>query len=251
MKFLRPALAALLFLVLVPALWPVELTVFAAASLSDALREIAPLYQKASGNTLRFNFGASGALSRQIKEGAPADVIFSADELRLDQLEKDGLLAAGTRRTLLTNTLVLVVAADGGAAVATLADLDKPEVRRIAIGDPATVPVGTYTKEYLQKTGGWTRLSAKMVPLESVRAALAAVESGNADAGFVYKTDALISRKVRVALAVAPSEGPRINYPVAVVKGSGSQEAAANLVGYLAGAEACRVFEKYGFALAK
>jgi len=224
-----------------------EITVYAAASLSDAFKEIAPLYTKATGDTLRFNFGASGALARQIKEGAPADVIFSADELRVDQLEKAGLLLPGTRRTILANTLVVVVAAEGGASVKTLADLAKAEVRRIAIGEPATVPVGTYTKEYLQKTGDWKKLIDKMVPLDTVRSALAAVESGNAEAGFVYKTDALISKKVKIAIEVPLAEGPKITYPVAVLKDAKQPEAAKALVEFLAGADVQKVFGKYGF----
>jgi len=224
-----------------------EVTVFAAASLSDAFKEIVPLYTRATGDTLRFNFGASGALARQIKEGAPADVIFSADELRVEQLDKAGLLLPGTRRTLLANTLVIVVAAEGGASVKTLADLAKADVRRIAIGEPATVPVGTYTKEYLQKTGDWKKLIDKMVPLDTVRAALAAVESGNAETGFVYKTDALISKKVKIAIEVPLAEGPKITYPVAVLKDAKQPEAAKALVEFLAGADAQKVFAKFGF----
>jgi molybdate transport system substrate-binding protein len=224
-----------------------EINVFAAASLSDAFKEIAPLYAKATGDTLRFNFGASGALARQIKEGAPADVFFSADELRVSQLEKAGLLLPGTRRTLLANTLVVIVAVDGGAPVKTLADLAKADVHHIAIGEPASVPVGTYTKEYLQKTGDWKTLIDKLVPLDTVRAALAAVESGNAEAGFVYKTDALISKKVKIAIEVPLSEGPKITYPVAVLKDAKQPEAAKTLVEFLAGPEAQKVFAKFGF----
>jgi molybdate transport system substrate-binding protein len=223
-----------------------ELTVFAAASLSDAFKEIAPLYTKATGDTLRFNFGASGALARQIKEGAPADVIFSADELRMDQLEKDGLLLAGTRRTLLANTLVLVVASDN-TTVTAFADLTKPTVRRVVFGDPATVPVGTYAKKYLEPLGLWEPLQPKSVFVDNVRAVLAAVEAGNADAGMVYQTDALISKKVKVAIAVSQADGPPITYPAAVVKDSKSPEAAKKFVLWLAGAEARAVFTKYGF----
>lgn len=224
-----------------------EVTVFAAASLADALKEIAPLYAKATGDTLRFNFGASGALARQIKEGAPADVIFSADELRVDQLEKAGLLLPTTRRTVLANTLVIVVASDGGAPVKTLDDLAKVDVKRIAIGEPATVPVGTYTKEYLQKTGHWKKLIDKLVPLDTVRAALAAVESGNAEAGFVYKTDALISKKVKIAIEVPLADGPKITYPIAVLKEAKQPEASKALVGFIAGPDAQKVFAKFGF----
>ena len=224
-----------------------ELTVFAAASLSDALKELAPAYTKTTGDTLRFSFGASGTLARQIKEGAPADVILSADELRVDQLENAGLLAAGSRRTILTNLLVLVVSAEDGAPVAALPDLVKPEVKRIAIGEPATVPVGTYTKEHLQKLGLWSQVIDKCVPLDNVRAVLAAVEAGNADAGFVYRTDALASKKVRIAVLVAPADGPKITYPVAVVRDAKEPAAAAKFVAFLAGPEAQAVFAKYGF----
>jgi len=247
MKLVNSFLVLALAMLIAVSASAAEITVFAAASLSDACKEIAPLYTRATGDTLRFNFGASGALARQIKEGAPADVIFSADELRVDQLEKAGLLLLGTRRTLLANTLVVVVSADGGAPVKTLADLSKADVRRIAIGEPATVPVGTYTKEYLQKTGDWLKLTDKLVPLDTVRAALAAVESGNAEAGFVYKTDALISKKVKIALEVPLADGPRITYPVAVLKDAKQPEAAKTLVGFLAGSEAQKVFAKFGF----
>ena len=224
-----------------------ELTVFAAASLSDALKEIAPVYTKATGDTVRFNFGASGTLARQIKEGAPADLIVSADELRVDQLEKAGLLLPGTRRTILANQLVVIIAADNGAPVKTLADLAKPDLRRIAIGEPATVPVGTYTKEFLEKRGLWTQVSGKSVPLDNVLAVLAAVEAGNADAGFVYRTDALISKKVRVAVLVSLAEGPKITYPVAVVRDTKAPEAAKAFAAFLAGPEAQKVFAKFGF----
>jgi molybdate transport system substrate-binding protein len=224
-----------------------EVTVFAAASLSDALKELAPVYTKATGDTLRFNFGASGALARQIKEGAPADIILFADELRVDQLEKAGLLAAGTPRTILANQLVLVVAAEDGAPVAALPDLAKADVRRIAIGEPATVPVGTYTKTHLQKLGLWSQVSGKCVPLDNVRAVLAAVEAGNADAGFVYRTDALISKKVRIVVTVSLAEGPTITYPVAALRDAKEPAAAARFVAFLAGPEAQAVFARYGF----
>lgn len=234
------------------ALWAVacnaaDVTVFAAASLSDALKEIAPLYTKTTGDTLRFNFGASGALARQIKEGAPADVIVSADELRVDQLEKAGLLAAGTRRTILANQLVVVVSAADGAPVAALADLTKAVVKRLAIGEPATVPVGTYTKEHLQKLGLWSQVSAKCVPLDNVRAVLAAVEAGNADAGFVYRTDAQISKKARIAVEVPVDEGPKITYPGAALRDAKDPAAAARFVVFLAGPEAQAVFARCGF----
>ena len=228
-----------------------EINVFAAASLSDVFTELAPQFTAATGHTLRFNFGASGALARQIKEGAPADAIFSADELRVDQLEKAGLLRPGTRRTLLANSLVVVVGIEEVAPVSTLPDLAKPGVRRIAIGEPATVPVGTYTKEHLQKTKLWSQVIDKCVPLDNVRAVLAAVESGNADAGFVYKTDALISKKVRIAIEIPRESGPSITYPGAVLKEARQPEAASAFLDWLAEPAAQATFAKYGFAPAQ
>lgn len=224
-----------------------EVTIFAAASLSDALNAIAPLYAQASGDTLRFNFGASGTLARQIKEGAPADVFFSADELRMNQLAEAGLLLADTRRTLLANTLVVVVAAEGGAALGAIDELTQADVRRIAIGEPATVPAGAYAKAHLQALDLWQPLIDKLVPLDNVRAVLAAVEAGNADAGFVYKSDALISKRVRIAVEVPLAAGPRITYPVAVLKDAKSPDAARACVEFLGGAQAQAVFARLGF----
>lgn len=224
-----------------------EVKVFAAASLSDALKELGPRFTAATGHTLRFNFGASGALARQVKEGAPADVFCSADEARVDQLDSAGLLLPGTRRPLLANQLVLVVPADAAVAVAALSDLTKAEVRRIAIGEPATVPAGSYAKAYLEKMGLWKAVSVKVVPVETVRAVLAAVESGNVEAGFVYRTDALISKKVKIAIAVAVAEGPRIIYPAVVLKDAKSPEAARAWLDYLATPEARKIFASFGF----
>jgi molybdate transport system substrate-binding protein len=242
-RLIISALAALL----ATAASAAELTVFAAASVSDALTEIAPAYTRATGDTLRFNFGASGTLARQIKEGAPADLILSADELRVDQLEKAGLILPGTRQTILANQLVVVVAAENGAAIPALADLAKPAVRRIAIDEPATVPAGTYAKQLLEKLGLWTLVSEKTVPLDNVRAVLAAVEAGNAEAGFVYRTDALISKRIRVAVLVPLAEGPKITYPVAVVRSTKEPAAAKAFAAFLARPEAQKVFAKFGF----
>ncbi len=224
-----------------------EITVFAAASLTNALGEIGPAYKAATGDTVRFNFGSSGALARQIKEGAPADAFLSADQLRADQLEKAGLLLPGTRRTLLANTLVLIVNQDAPAAVKGFADLPGKAVRRLAIGEPKTVPAGTYAKKWLQSHNLWSGVIDKCVPLDNVRSVLAAVETGNADAGLVYKTDALISKKVTVIAEVPLSDGLDITYPAAVVKDSRQPEAAKAFLDYLAGSKSRETFARYGF----
>ncbi len=240
-----------LLLIAPPFTGAAELTVHAAASLTNALKELAPVYEKQSGDKLLFNFGASSLLARQIKEGAPADVFFSADEAQMDGLEKAGLLLAGTRENLLGNTLVIAVPADCTIIFNSAADLIRPEIRRVAVAEPNSVPVGVYTKVYLSRLGLWEKISPKVVPTENVRASLAAVESGNVEAGTVYKTDALISKKVRVAWEVPATEGPRIVYPLAALQGSKEPGAAGRFLAFLAGPEARGVFTGSGFAVLK
>jgi molybdate transport system substrate-binding protein len=224
-----------------------EVTVFAAASLTDALKEIAPAYEKATGDKLVFNFGASSTLARQIQEGAPADLFFSADEAKMDGLEKAGLLAKGTRRSLLSNALVVVVPADSGLKIGSAEDLAAAQVKALALAETQSVPAGIYAKEWLESQKLWSRVSAKVIPTENVRAALAAVESGNADAGIVYKTDAGISKKVRIAYEVPAAGGPKISYPLAVTAESKHPEATRKLLAYLESPPALEVFRRYGF----
>ena len=228
-----------------------DLTVHAAASLTDALKELQPAYERASGDKLFFNFGASSALARQIQEGAPGDVFFSADEAKMNALDKAGLLAPGTRADLLGNTLVIVVPADSRLTISSAADLTGPAVKKIAVAEPGSVPAGVYTKEYLTKLGLWDKILPKVTPCENVRASLAAVESGNLEAGAVYKTDALISKKVKIAYEVPASDGPKIVYPAAALKESKAPTRAAKFLAFLAGPEARAVFQRYGFTSIK
>jgi molybdate transport system substrate-binding protein len=249
---MRTRLISLVFVLLFPFVArAADLNVFAAASLSDALREIANSYEPASGDRLRYNFGASSTLSLQIKQGAPADLFFSADEAKVDELAKANLIATDTRVSLLSNTLVIVVNADRGAAISKPDDLAKPTNGRIALAEPETVPAGVYAKEWLQRIGLWKKISDRVVPTENVRACLAAVEAGNADAGIVYKTDALTSKKVKIVHEVSGADGPKISYPLAVLKDTKHGDAARKFAAYLAGPEARAVFVKYGFLAAK
>lgn len=224
-----------------------EVEVFATASLTDALKEIAADYEKETGDKIIFNFAASSTLELQIKAGAPADLFFSADEAKMDDLEKQGLIAKETRKDLLSNSLVIVVPVDSTVTLTSPTQLADPKIQKIALGQPQSVPAGIYAKEYLQKVGLWAQLESRIIPTESVRAALAAVETGNVDAGIVYKTDALISKKVKVAYEVPIAEGPAITYPVALVQGSKHAAAAKLFLDYLAGASSLKVFAKYGF----
>ena len=228
-----------------------EVVVFAAASLSEALKDIASDYQKESGTKIVMNLGASSTLARQIVEGAPADVFFSADEAKMDALETKGLIIAETRRNRLSNSLVIIVSRDGSPKITGPKDLATERVGRIALADPAMVPAGVYAKKYLEQQNLWASVKTKVIATENVRGALAAVETGNVDAGIVYGTDAEISKNVKVAYEVPAKEGPQIRYPMAAVKGSKNQEAARKFLEYLASDGAGKTFQKYGFIVLK
>jgi len=223
-----------------------EVNVYAAASLTDVMKEIAANYEKQSSDKIVFNFGASSLLARQIIERAPADIFFSADEAKMDDLQKAGLIATETRRDLLSNSLIIVVPNDSKLTIASPGEL-VTKAQKIAIADPRAVPAGIYTKEYLSGLGLWDKLESKMVPTENVRAALAAVESGNVEAGFVYKTDANISKKVRIAFTVPVEKGPAIRYPIAILKGAKDNNAAEGFLRYVESKSARTLFERYGF----
>ena len=228
-----------------------EVEVFAAASLTDSLKEIASVYEKTSEDRVVFNFAASSMLARQIDEGAPADIFFSADEAKMDGLEKKELLESGTRKSLLSNRLVIVVAADGDARINSPEDLAGPMVKRLALADPAAVPAGVYSKEFLERRKLWAAVRGKVVPTENVRAALAAVESGNVDAGMVYQTDAAVSKAVKVVYQVPSGEGPSISYPLAIIKGCRHMGAARRFAAYLESPQALQVFRTGGFITLK
>src|SRR2546427_5249026 len=213
MKKLARIILATVVLLAATLVHATDINVFAAASLTDSLKEIATAYAKQSGDKIVFNLGASSMLARQIEEGAPADIFFSADEAKMDGLEKLGLILKETRRSRLSNSLVIVVAADSPLQDPSAHDLAGDKVKRIALADPKAVPAGVYARAYLEKARLWPVVKRKIVPTENVRATLAAVESGNVDAGIVYKTDARVSRKEKVACAVKPEEGPPISYP--------------------------------------
>lgn len=228
-----------------------DITVFAAASLTDALKEAAASYEKQSQDHVAFNFGASSLLERQIEEGAPADVFFSADEPKMDSLASKDLILKDTRKSRLSNSLVIVTSADSGLQIKSPTDLTNSTVRRIALADPKAVPAGVYSKAFLEKEKLWLAIEFKVVPTDNVRAALAAVESGNIEVGMVFKTDASISKKVKVAYEVPVETGPKISYPLAVLKNTKQVESAKKFVEYLNSEDAAKVFEKYGFIVLK
>jgi molybdate transport system substrate-binding protein len=225
-----------------------EILVSAAASLTDVLKEISNGYQSKSKNTVKFNFGPSSGLARQIEEGAPADMFFSADEAQMDDLDKNGRLEPGTRKNLLSNQLVIIVPSDSKLAIASPKDLLKSEVKRIALAEPP-VPVGVYSSKYLEAEGLWDKIKPKVVPVQDVRATLASVESGNVEAGFVYKTDAAVSKKVKIVYEVPIDKGPKIVYPVAIVKESKRKDTARDFLNYVQTPVSKELFKKYGFVV--
>ncbi|MDX2253889.1 MAG: molybdate ABC transporter substrate-binding protein [Pseudanabaenaceae cyanobacterium bins.39] len=228
-----------------------QLTISAATSLQDALNEIAPLYSKSQinlGNSIiRHNFGGSGSLQQQIINGAPVDIFISAASSQMDELQAKNLLMNDTRRNLLSNRLVLITRSDE-LAIKDLQDLTKPEISRVAIGDPRSVPVGQYAAEVLQKLGIWQSLQSKFVLGSNVRQVLQFVESGNAQAGIVYATDAKTARKVKVVQLIDPQLHSPLIYPIAILKRSPHQESAQSYVDFLGSEPAKMIFEKYGFS---
>jgi len=225
-----------------------DLTVSAAASLTNAFRDLAPMFEAANpGTKVLCNFGASGALLQQIDKGAPVDVFASADQETMDQAQSKGLVMAAQRRNVVSNTLVVIVPMAAANIPKVVADLTQAAYQRIAIGLPASVPVGRYTKGVLEAAGHWAAIEPKMVGANNVRQALDYVARAEVDAGFVYATDAaLMPDKVKVALTV-PTSTP-LRYPVAPLSASPNAALAARFVDFLLSTPAQAVLGKYGFA---
>jgi molybdate transport system substrate-binding protein len=225
------------------------LTISAAASLKDALAETESSY-KQSGANVNFsnNLGSSGTLAAQIDQGAPADIFLSAAAKPMDDLDAKGMIVAGTRRNLLRNTLVLIAPLD--SKLRDFQGLAGDSIRLIALGDPGSVPAGQYGRQTLIALHLLDRLDPKFVFAKDVRQVLTYVETGNADAGLVYATDAQASNKVRVVATAAEWTHEPIIYPAAVIKGSHSEEAARQFIEYLGSPAAQAIFVKHGFTIA-
>lgn len=228
-----------------------ELAVYAAASLRDVLAFLSPACERATATRLVVNLGASNDLAHQIEAANKADVFFSADEGSMDRLEKANLVDMGSRRSVLSNRLVVVGRTDASVTVHSAAELLNPEIRWVALANPEAVPAGKYAKAWLEQTGIWKTLSSRVLPSVDVRAALAAVESGGAQAGVVYRTDARISTKVRVLYEVPENEGPAISYSVAAMRDRSHVDAARRVVDFLCSPAAAAVFEQFGFIFKK
>ncbi len=225
------------------------LTLSVAASLKDAIVEIESSYQyDHAGTVFQNNFGSSGTLAQEIEQGAPVDVFLSAASKPMDDLEAKGLITPGTRRNLLRNTLVLIAPRD--SQLRDFQGLAGNSVRLIALGDPASVPAGQYGRETLAALRLLDRLNPKFVLAKDVRQVLTYVETGNADAGLVYATDAQTSSKIRVVVTAPESTHDPIVYPVGMVKGNRNEETARKFIEYLGSPAAQAIFVKHGFTIA-
>ena len=227
---------------------PVELHVAAAASLTDVMQEIAAAYEKAHPEVkVVFNFGSSGALQQAIENGGQTDLFFSAAQKQMNALEKDGLLAENTRKDLLVNELVLIVPADGGKPLQDFQQLAEADVQHIALGEPKGVPVGQYAEEVFTHMGILESVKAKAVYGSDVRQVLSWVESGDADCGVVYATDAAVSKKVKVAAKAPAGSHKPIVYPAAVLKESKHMDNAKDFLSFVSNEDNKKIFAKYGF----
>lgn len=228
-----------------------EVLVSAASSLTNAMQAVALAYERAHpGAVVRLNFGASGALQRQIEQGAPVDVFASAGVTEMDALERGGYLAPGTRRDFAGNRLVLIVPAAGRGAVKSWDDLRRPAVHRIAMSDPGSVPSGRYARETLTRRGLWPAALTKLVFGENVRQTLEYVAGGNVDAGVVFATDARIAGgRVHIVSEAEPSQDHApILYPAAMMSRAPNPAAARHFLAFLTGPEARAILARYGFA---
>ncbi len=223
-----------------------EILVFAAASTTEAMQEIGRQFEGETGNRVDFSFASSATLARQILAGAPANVFLSADLETMRRLEQAGLVRPADVRNLLSDRLVVIV--PSGSSLKIAAPRDLTQAATIATGDPKSVPLGLYAHDWLQSARLWDALAPRIVPALDARAALAAVETGAADAGIVYETDAVTTGRVRVVYAVPRGDGPLITYAVARV--NSSKKGAANaFVDFLSGEKARSVFLRAGFVL--
>ncbi|BAY92391.1 MULTISPECIES: molybdate ABC transporter substrate-binding protein [unclassified Tolypothrix] len=257
LKLVGTAVASFLVTASLPAVAPSPvlaqsqstLLVSAAASLKEALEEIKPLYQQTNPNTnINYNFGASGALQQQIEQGAPADIFISAGKKQVDALEQKGLFLSGTRSVLAKNRLVLIVPKNV-VGITSFYNLKDSKIKKIAIGEPRSVPAGQYAEQVLQKLKILPQVKSKLVYANNVRQVLASVESGNADAGLVYVTDAKISDKVKIVVAADEKYHSPIVYPFAVLKSSKNADTAKEFAKFLTSNQAKAVLQKYGFIL--
>jgi molybdate transport system substrate-binding protein len=247
-KLLVWKLLALLALVSAAHAQSGTVTVSAAASLKEVLTDLGRQYEKTRANRkVSFNFGASGTLQRQIENGAPVDVFIAAATKNMDELAARKLIQPSTRRVLAGNILVLIVPRQSTFHRLSFRQLARSDVRHVAIGAPRAVPAGKYAQQVLSRLGIWTQVQSKAVQCKDVREVLTQVGLGNVDAGIVYRTDALLSPKVRVTAIAPASLHQPIRYPIAMIANSSNGAAARDFIGFLGSRNARLVLRRYGF----
>ena len=224
---------------------------FAAASLTDAITEISKSFESERNVKIYTNFAGSQTLQLQIERGAPADLFISASPKQMDALRAKGAIRESSRRDVLRNSLVLVAPIGSSHQIETPVELADSRIRRIAIGEPSSVPAGIYGAEALNRLGIWSGVKPKLIPGADVRSVLAYTAAGEVDFGIVYRTDASVSEKVRIAYEFPASSHSPIVYPAAVIRGAKHEALAHSFLRYLETSEVKRVFEKYGFSVVK
>jgi molybdate transport system substrate-binding protein len=226
----------------------IELTISAAASLEDAMNEMKPLFEKENKNVkLLFNYGGSGSLQKQIIQGAPVDLFFSAAKEQYNDLVTKGLIDNTHGKDLLENSLVLIIPKESNDRIKGFKDLINLQDGKLALGTPEAVPAGKYGKQTLENMNIWKQVENNLVFAKDVRQVLTYVETGNVNAGIVYKTDALTSDKVEIAEEAIPTSHDPIIYPVGILKGTKHMQAAESFFQFLQEQSAKEIFEKYGF----
>jgi molybdate transport system substrate-binding protein len=254
--FLKLVVAAALFFSAVfssteacfPASKEKEILVSAAISLKNAFEEIGAIYEKQTGIRVRFNLGASGLLQRQIETGAPVDVFASAGEKQMDELQTRGFILGESRRNFAGNALVLMVPAGSQLPIHSFPDLAGPEITRVAIGNPKTVPAGQYARQVLTNLKVWDRIQSRLVLAENVRQVLDYISRGEADAGIVYASDVPVAQGKAVVAAHAPENShERILYPIAIIKETENRGMAQRFIDLTLSDEGQAVLRKYGF----
>lgn len=226
---------------------PKELTISAAASLTDAMDELKEIYEAENNVELTFNFAGSGKLAQQIQQGAPVDVFISANENWLDTLLEVGLIDADSTTDVTGNKLVLIAEKDTTLAYDSFSDINVKELSNIAVGKPESVPAGEYTKKALEAIDKWEEIEPYIVYAKDVRQVLTYVETGNAEIGFVYESDALSSDKVEILTESNPKEHDPIIYPGGVTTETEQEEVAEDFLAFMTSDEAQEILETYGF----
>ena len=228
-----------------------EISVLAAASLTDVLTELANNYKTETGTTVTFSFASSGALQTQIEAGSPADIFFSAAQKQMDALQEKDLIDNDTRKDLLENKVVLISPTNSNLNIKSFTDMTNANVTKIGLGEPKSVPVGQYSEEILSNLSILDTVKQKAVYGSDVRNVLSWVRTGEVDCGIVYATDAQIANDINIIAEAPEGTHKKVIYPIAIVKSSANKEEAKKFIDYISNDKAAEAFKNYGFTVIK